>query len=64
VRVTALCPGPQSQPLLPPPPEKSPPPKELPPQNPVPPAPDDEATGVAAEVRLLVRNAVLKAAIS
>jgi hypothetical protein len=29
----------------------------------VPPAPDDEATGVAADVRLLVRNAVLKAVI-
>jgi hypothetical protein len=47
----------------PPPPENPPPPKALPPPNPVPPAPDEEATGVAAELRLLVRNAVLKAAI-
>ena len=55
------------QPLLPPPPppppEKPPPPKELPPPNPVPTAPDEEGTGVAAEVRLLVKNAVLNAAI-
>ena len=55
------------QPLLPPPPppppEKPPPPKELPPPNPVPTAPDVEGTGVAAEVRLLVKNAVLNAAI-
>jgi hypothetical protein len=29
----------------------------------VPPAPEEEATGVAAEVRLLVRNEVLNAAI-
>jgi hypothetical protein len=47
----------------PPPPEKPPAPKALPPPNPVPPAPDAEATGVAAEVRLLVRKAVLNAAI-
>jgi hypothetical protein len=47
----------------PPPPEKPPPPKELPPPNPVPAAPDDEATGAAAEVRLLVRKAVLNAVI-
>ena len=54
------------QPLVPPPPppppEKPPPPKELPPPNPVPTAPDDEATGVAPEGRLLVRKAVLNAA--
>jgi hypothetical protein len=47
----------------PPPPEKPPAPKALPPPNPVPPAPEAEATGVAAEVRLLVRKAVLNAAI-
>jgi hypothetical protein len=47
----------------PPPPEKPPPPKELPPPKPVPPAPLEEATGVAADVRLLVRKEVLKAAI-
>ena len=54
------------QPLVPPPPppppEKPPPPKELLPPNPVPLAPE-EGTGVAADVRLLVRNAMLNAAI-
>jgi len=45
----------------PPPPEKPPPLNELPPPNPVPPLPAD-GKGVAALVRLLVRNAVLKAA--
>src|SRR3954466_16103105 len=47
----------------PPPPENPPPPKALPPPKPVPPAPAEEATGVAADVRLLVKNDVLKAVI-
>ena len=47
----------------PPPPAKPPAQKELPPPNPAPVAPEDEATGVTAEMRLLVRNAVLNAAI-
>ena len=47
----------------PPPPENPPPPKALPPPKPVPPAPEEDATGVAADVRLLVKNDVLKAVI-